>query len=116
MKLSAQKHSNGYLPGLGDVVAFIHPKTEKLLIHRVVWKSRDACHLKGESALESDGLIERNHMIGIITRVERKGRKVFFGLGLKRFLIALLTRTDFLLPFLRPVWRIFRPVGRIFLK
>jgi len=102
------------LPGFGDVIAFIHPRTEKLFIHRVVGKIRDTCLVKGENALEPDGLIERNHMIGIITRVERKGKKVFFGLGPERFLIALLTRTNLLLPVLRPVWRIFRPAVRRF--
>ena len=106
----------GSLPRLGDVIAFIHPKTDKLIIHRVVRKIGDACLVKGENALEPDGLIERNHMIGIITRVERKGKKVFFGLGPERFLIAMLTRKNLLLPILRPVWRVFHPVVRIFLK
>jgi hypothetical protein len=101
-------------PGFGNVIAFIHPRTEKLIIHRVVGKIEDACLVKGENALEPDGLIERRRIIGIITRVERKGKKVFFGLGPERFLIALLTRKNLLLPALRPVWRIFRPVVRRF--
>jgi hypothetical protein len=103
-----------FLPRLGDVIAFIHPKTERLLIHRVVRKIGDACLVKGEKALQPDGLIERRDMIGIITRVEREGKKVFFGLGPERFLIALLTRTNLLLLVLRPVWRTFRPVVRTF--
>lgn len=103
-------------PGLGDVIAFVHPKTERLLIHRVVGKSGDACLVKGENALEPDGLIERKDIVGIITRVERKGRKVLLGLGPERVLIALLTRTNLVLPVLRPVWIIFRPVVRIFFK
>jgi hypothetical protein len=101
-------------PGFGDVIAFIHPKADKLIIHRVVRKIGDACLVKGENALEPDGLIERKHIIGIIKRVERKGKKVFFGLGPERFLIALLTRTNLLLPVLRSVWRIFRPAVRRF--
>ena len=101
-------------PGFGDVIAFIHPKTDRLIIHRVVRKIRGACLVKGENALEPDGLIERNHMIGIITGVERKGRKVLFGLGPERLLIALLTRTNLLRPVLRLVWGIFRPIARIF--
>ena len=103
-------------PEFGDVIAFVHPKADKFIIHRVVRKIGDACLVKGENALEPDGLIERKHIIGVITRVERKGKKVFFGLGPERFLIALLTRTNLLLPILRPVWKIFRPVVRIFLK
>jgi hypothetical protein len=105
---------SGSPPGFGDVIAFIHPKTEKLLIHRVVWKSRDAYLLKGESALEPDGLIKKENILGLVTKVERKGKTIFLGLGPERFLIALLTRTNLLLPVLRPVWRIFRPVTRIF--
>ena len=101
-------------PGFGDVIAFIHPRAEKLMIHRVVGKIGDAFLLKGESALEPDGLIKKENILGLVTKVERKGKKVFFGLGPERFLIALLTRTNLLLPVLRPVWRVFRPIARIF--
>lgn len=103
-------------PGFGNVIAFIHPRTEKLIIHRVVGKIGDACLLKGENAAELDGLVERNRMIGIITRVERKSRKVFLGLGPERFLIALLTRKNLLLPILRPARRMFDPIARIFFR
>jgi hypothetical protein len=101
-------------PGFGDVIAFVHPGTEKLVIHRVVGKFGNACLVKGENTSEPDGLIERKHMIGIITRVERKGRKVLFGLGPERFLIALLTRANLLRPLLRLLRRIFLPITRIF--
>ena len=102
-------------PGFGDVIAFIHPRTEKLVIHRVVWKSRDACLLKGESALEPDGLVKKENILGLVTKVERKGTRIFLGLGPERFLIALLTRKNLLLPILIPLWRVFRPVVRLFL-
>ena len=104
----------GCSPRFGDVVAFIHPRTEKLFIHRVVWKKRDAYIVKGENTLESDGLIKKENILGVVTKVERKGKKVFLGLGPERFLIALLTRKNLLLPVLLPVWRIFRPAVRIF--
>jgi hypothetical protein len=89
------------------VIAFIHPRTEKLLIHRVVWKSGDTYLLKGEGALEPDGLIKKENVLGLVTKVERKGKRIFLGLGPERFLIAILTRKNLLLPVLRPVWRIF---------
>jgi len=104
----------GCSPRFGDVVAFIHPRTEKLFIHRVVWKRRDAYIVKGENTLESDGLIKKENILGVVTKVERKGKKVFLGLGPERFLIALLTRKNLLLPVLLPVWRIFRQAVRIF--
>ena len=103
-------------PGFGDVIAFVHPKADKFFIHRVVRKIGCAYLVKGENSFEPDGLIERKDILGIITRVERDGKKVFFGLGPERFLIALLTRTNLLLPVLRPVWMIFRPVVRLFVK
>jgi hypothetical protein len=106
----------GSPPGFGDVVAFIHPRTEKLMIHRVVWKSRGAYLIKGENTLGSDGLIKKEIILGVVTKVERKGKKVVLGLGPERFLIALLTRKNLLLPVLLPVWRIFRPAVRIFLR
>jgi len=104
------------LPRFGDVIAFIHPRTEKLLIHRVVWKSGDTYLLKGEGALEPDGLIKKENVLGLVTKVERKGKRIFLGLGPERFLIAMLTRKNLLLPLLRPVWRIFRPIARMFFE
>jgi len=103
-------------PRFGDVIAFVHPEAHKLIIHRVVRKIGDACLVKGENSLEPDGLIERKHIIGIITKVERKGRKVSFGLGPERFLIAILTRKNLLFPVIRPVWRVFRPMARMFFE
>jgi signal peptidase I len=105
---------SGSLPRFGDVIAFIHPKTEKLLIHRVVWKSGDAWLVKGENALEPDGLIKKENVLGLVTKVERKGKRIFLGLGPERFLIALLTRTNLLFPVLRSVRRIFHPIARLF--
>ncbi len=103
-------------PGFGDVIAFVHPKADKFFIHRVVRKIGGAYLVKGENSLEPDGLIERKDILGIITRVERDGKKVFFGLGPERFLIALLTRTNLLFPILRPAWRMFRPIARMFFQ
>ena len=104
---------SGSFPRFGDVIAFIHPETEKLLIHRVVWKSGDTCLVKGENTLEADGLIKKENVLGLVTKVERKEKRIFFGLGPERFLIALLTRTNLFRLVLRVVWRIFRPIARI---
>lgn len=106
----------GSLPRLGDVVAFVHPRTEKLLIHRIVWKSREAYLLKGENAPEPDGLIKNENILGFVTKVERKGKNIFLGLGPERFLIALLSRKDYLLHVLRSAWRMLRPIARMFFQ
>jgi signal peptidase I len=103
-------------PGFGDVIAFIHPRTEKLIIHRVVGKIGNACLVKGENTLEPDGLIKKENVLGLVTKVERGGERIFLGLGPERFLIAMLTRKNLLLPVLRPVWKIFRPIARMFFE
>jgi len=104
----------GSSPVSGDVVAFFRPGTEKLTIHRVLREEGDSCWIRGDNALQADGLIPKTSILGQVRRVERNGKRVFLGLGPERFLIALLTRTNLLLPVLRRVWRIFRPIKRVF--
>jgi hypothetical protein len=106
--------SRNHSPSIGDVVAFIQPENEKLIIHRVVKKRNSDYYVKGDNGLETDGLIHGTNILGVVKKVERSGEKVRIGLGSERFLIALLTRTNLLLPVLRLVRRIFRPIARIF--
>lgn len=99
-------------PRLGDVVAFAHPGTGKLVIHRVVAK-RDGIYLtRGDSAERDDGPIMEADILGYITKVERNGKEVSLGLGPERYLIAFLTRKRLLLTLLLPVLRLLRAVLR----
>jgi hypothetical protein len=80
-------------PGLGDVVALIHPETKLLCMHRVLSVSGDRFFIQGDNMPEEpDGMISREAIVGRVTRVERAGRKVRMGLGPERFLLALLSR------------------------
>jgi hypothetical protein len=88
---------NGISPGLGDVVAFIHKGTGMPFIHRVVGKKGNTYLLKGDNATETDGLISESDILGCVRMVERRGLRVFFGLGPERFLIAYLNRRGILL-------------------
>ena len=97
----------GTAPGLGDVVVFIHPHTEKLVIHRVVGKKPDSYLLKGDNFPDDDDFVPKANILGHVAKVERDGKSIFLGLGLERFLIAFLTRRR-LLPLLVPVWRLVR--------
>jgi hypothetical protein len=89
------------LPGLGDVVAFLHEGSEALSIHRIVGRQGDSYLIKGDNAIGTDGSIPRAKILGFVSRVERKGRKVLLGLGPERFLIALLNRQDLTIPLVR---------------
>ena len=99
----------GSSPRLGDVVAFNHPEAGKLVIHRIVRKKGDSFLARGENTFEADGLIEKRDILGFVTRVERKGRRVLTGLGPERLLIAFLSRSGFLLPLRHLVWKMVRP-------
>ena len=101
---------NGISPGLGDVAAYIHKGTGMPFIHRVVGKKGNTYLLKGDNATETDGLISESNILGCIRMVERRGRRVFFGLGPERFLIAFLTRRGLLRPLLAPSWKLVRPM------
>ena len=88
---------NGISPGLGDVVAFIHKGNGMPFVHRVVGKKENTYLLKGDNATETDGLISESDILGCVRMVERRGLRVFFGLGPERFLIAYLNRRGILL-------------------
>jgi len=98
----------GGSPGLGRVVAFVHPGTAKLVVHRVVGKEAGSCVTRGDSTTEADGFAAREAILGYVTRVERDGRSVSIGLGVERLAIALLSRRGLLAPL---VWLLGRLAG-----
>jgi signal peptidase I len=88
-------------PGLGDVMAFIHPQTGRLVVHRVVGKHGRAYLMRGDNANGDPDEVSLEYLLGKVTQVERKGRQVRLGLGPERYLIALCSRAGLLLPLLR---------------
>ena len=100
-----------YKPRLGDVVVFISPDTEKLVIHRLVGK-RDNSHvlIKGDNLPTHEHLVAKKRILGRVKRVERDGRTVALGLGPERALIALLSRRSLLSPLLLAMRRIIRSI------
>jgi hypothetical protein len=85
---------NGRIPAVGQVVAFIRPNTGRLAIHRVIARRGAAWFIRGDNSPEPDGIVSREGLLGVVTRVERKGRNVHAGLGAERAIIALLQRAN----------------------
>ena len=85
---------NGRTLHLGEVVACAHPDTGRLAVHRVIAELNGAMMLRGDNSPEPDGLIPRENILGVVTRVERAGHDVRVGLGAERVLIALLQRAN----------------------
>lgn len=95
-------------PGFGDVLAFSHPASGKLMVHRVVSCKKSACRFKGDNTHAVDGFVPQTSLIGIIRKVERNGYTVPLGLGPERFLIALLSANCLLSRILQPLRSLFQ--------
>jgi signal peptidase I len=102
----------GAMPQIGDVVAFNPSETKKLVIHRVVRKKGDSCTLRGDNALEPDGVVPLANILGRVTRVDRNGKRIILGLGPERWFIAFLAPRRLLFPLMVPIWRMVRPLIR----
>ncbi len=94
---------------LGRVAAFIHPLNKKLVVHRLIGKSKDRYIIKGDNTLDIDGVVPYELILGYVVKVERNGKKIIFGLGIERFFIAFCNRIN-LFPFLSGVVRKMRGV------
>lgn len=90
-------------PALGDVVAFHHPETGRLVVHRVVAVNSDSFLIRGDNADKPDGLIPADRILGIVTCVERGRGRHGMGTRSGRRIIAFLSRHSLLKPILRPV-------------
>ena len=90
----------GGAPGIGRVVAFVHPGTAKVVVHRVVGRKAGLYLTKGDNSPEPDAFVRREGMLGCVTKIERNGRRVCLGLGVERVAIAVLSRRGLLPPLL----------------
>jgi signal peptidase I len=102
----------GERAGLGDIIAFAHPETQGLCIHRIVRKKGDLYVTKGDNRSETEESVPIENILGSVTRVQRDGKQVFLGLGPERCLIGFLGRRGLLFPLLLPLWNIVRPFMR----
>jgi len=96
----------------GDVVAFCHPETGRLTVHRIVKKNAHGLLLRGDNCPEADGLIPAAGLLGRVTEVGGKNRIRRLGLGPERFFLALLSRYSLLQPILDLIHRVLRPFLR----
>lgn len=94
---------------VGDVAAVAHPVTRKLIIHRVTGLAGDSVIVHGDNAASLDESIPRADILGRVTRIERNGRDVSFGLGPERVLIPRFNRLR-RRAWLRPLLNVLRPV------
>ncbi len=99
-------------PRVGDVVAFLFPSTGKSAVHRVVRRVHGSYVLRGDNTDEADGTVSRDRIIGLISRVERDGKRVRLGRGLTGMAVATLSRSGLLLKGLGAARRLSGRTGR----
>jgi signal peptidase I len=102
----------GSRPRTGDIVAYLHPATDKAAVHRVVRKKSGFYSLKGDNSAETDRALPLERILGIVTRVERDGSRVRAGLR-GGAVIATLSRSGLLTKAVRAARRAgARRIGR----
>jgi hypothetical protein len=85
---------SGRRPAVGEVVAAA--PEGRLLVHRLVAWDGAAALCRGDVAASADPPTAPGDLLGRVTRVERGGRRVLFGLGVERRPIAWLSRVGVL--------------------
>jgi len=97
-------------PAIGEVVAFVDTGWGKLVVHRIVSKTKAGYLIKGDNQIEStDGIIPLENILGRLTAVEREGKGIRLGFGPEKSLIAFLSRKALLKPFLSRLAPLIRP-------
>ena len=80
-------------PRPGDVAAFVQPGTSGVRVHRIVKVEAGRYFLKGDNALDADGALAREAILGLVVRLERGGRDRPVGATIRTAAIARLSRT-----------------------
>lgn len=81
-------------PQRGIIAAFVHPDKGKLAVHRVIDKKGSCFVLKGDNNRSDDGMVPIDKILGCLGKVERNGKRVSFGMGPEKHVIAFLSRKN----------------------
>jgi signal peptidase len=82
-------------PRPGDVVAYV-AGVDRLVVHRIVGRAAGRLVARGDVAPSTDPPLRPDDVLGLVTRVERRGRSVRIGLGFERRALAWLSRLGLL--------------------
>lgn len=81
---------------IGDIVAFYGKSNSQFIAHRVIRLTQNHIITKGDNCLAPDLPLTREDIAGKITEVKRGTNCITFGMGIERFLIALMSRLNIL--------------------
>ncbi|MBN1197692.1 MAG: S24/S26 family peptidase [Candidatus Aminicenantes bacterium] len=104
---------DGKIPGCGDIVAFLRPETEAVIIHRIVRKKGTTCHIRGDNPPVQTDIVDESDILGRVTLIQRNGKEIRFGLGIEKVMIAFVVRNPFFLPTRRTMRWFFYQVRKV---
>jgi signal peptidase I len=81
-------------PQIGDILAFEKPGANQLVIHRLIRKYEYGYELKGDNCCQSDKIVSKFHLQGVVTHIERNSKQRNLGIGNAKRLIASLSRIN----------------------
>ncbi|HPW16905.1 MAG TPA: S24/S26 family peptidase [Candidatus Aminicenantes bacterium] len=99
-------------PRPGDIVAFVHPETGGLRVHRVVEAAAGRFVLKGDNALGADPAVGPDAVLGLVVGIERGGRPRRPGPAVLAAAAARLSRTSWYTRLARRLRRALRRPAR----
>ncbi|MCM8796976.1 MAG: S26 family signal peptidase [Candidatus Omnitrophica bacterium] len=91
------------IPGI--IVIFKRAYASGLAVHRIVARKKGSYLIKGDNLFNADGWVSQENIIGYVAQVERKGKKVLWGIKRGGHLVALMSRAR-LLGYLLYLWRL----------
>lgn len=92
----------GKEPSLGVVVAFKHPAKGGLVVHRLVGRHQNIWLLRGDSYTSATfDMVPTENLLGQVSWIKHNGKQTRFSLGIERIPIAMLSRSNLLMPILR---------------
>jgi signal peptidase I len=97
-------------PRRGDVIATRDPAS-RLRVHRVIRIRERTLQTRGDAAASPDPETRADDVLGRVVSIERMGRRVRFGLGPGRGLLAALSAAGWLAPALQTLSRLSRRWG-----
>jgi hypothetical protein len=83
----------GREPRTGEIVAFLHPKSGRAAVHRVVRAAPGTFLLRGDNSGDAEGPLAAERILGVVTEVVRDGRRVKGIRGRWSPAVALLSRS-----------------------
>lgn len=83
-------------PGVGEIVVAADRREKRILIHRVVAKTKDRYQLKGDNNSNTDGWFHRKDLLAVLEAVEDRMGRLKIGGKWQNRLIALASRTHLL--------------------